>query len=180
MHQTPIYCTLLHILYHLGSPLQAFKPWVDTLAPANQPELFQSAFFSPFPPYIFPLQPHPCSQSRTSTKYPELRIKHTILNNLHAGSLGCAPTPSQYFALAESSLMSFQRFPSPSIGALGIGSYVPCVLISLCPQPCHPFPLDLETEPLVQGSRMEQGGWGKHTKDFNRFAVSCCPVRRVS
>ena len=31
----------------------------------------------------------------------------TIANNLQTVSLGCAPTPSQYFALLTSSLMSF-------------------------------------------------------------------------
>lgn len=46
----------------------------------------------------------------------------TIDKSLQAGSLGCAPTPNQYLALAESSLISFHIRPSPSIGALGIGS----------------------------------------------------------
>ena len=51
-------------------------------------------------------------------------IEHTILNNLHAGSLGCAPTPSQYFALDVSSRISLNGLPlsSPARGALGIGS----------------------------------------------------------
>lgn len=50
---------------------------------------------------------------------------HTMASNLHAGSLGCAPTPSQYFARAVSSLMSLYGRPSPDFGGLGIGSYVP-------------------------------------------------------
>lgn len=53
------------------------------------------------------------------------RICLTIESNLHAGSEGCAPTPSQYLALTESSLMSLNGLPSPSWGAFGMGSYVP-------------------------------------------------------
>ena len=49
----------------------------------------------------------------------------TIDSSLHAVSLGCAPTPIQYFALAESNLMSLNGLPSPSVGGFGIGSYVP-------------------------------------------------------
>lgn len=48
-----------------------------------------------------------------------------MLNNLQAGSLGCAPTPNQYFALEVSSLMSLIALPSPEGGGLGTGSYVP-------------------------------------------------------
>ena len=49
----------------------------------------------------------------------------TIANSLLAGSEGCAPTPSQYFALAVSSLMSLKGLPRPSGCGLGMGSYVP-------------------------------------------------------
>lgn len=52
-------------------------------------------------------------------------IKLTILSSLHAGSLGCAPTPNQYFARDVSSLMSLIALPSPDGGGLGMGSYVP-------------------------------------------------------
>lgn len=45
-----------------------------------------------------------------------------ILNNLQAGSLGCAPTPSQYFALDVSNLISLNGFPSPKGAGLGTGS----------------------------------------------------------
>ncbi len=144
-HQTP------HMLYTspcplpLHSGLKLFKPWVDTLAPANQPDSVQLAFLSCFSFQIYLLFNHiACSQFKPSPTHPEFRIEHTILNNLHAGSLGCAPTPSQYFALAESSLISFQRFPSPSIGALGIGSYVPVFSSASCPLPGRPFLLDSE------------------------------------
>ena len=58
-----------------------------------------------------------------------LSLVRTILNNLHAGSLGCAPTPNQYFARDMSSFISFIGLPSPSPssaepkgGILGIGS----------------------------------------------------------
>lgn len=51
----------------------------------------------------------------------------TMLNSLHAVSLGCAPTPIQYLARLISSLISFQGRPcvSPGRGGFGIGSYVP-------------------------------------------------------
>jgi len=49
----------------------------------------------------------------------------TIESNLQAGSDGCAPTPSQYFARTESSFISLNPLPSPSAGVFGIGSYVP-------------------------------------------------------
>jgi hypothetical protein len=63
--------------------------------------------------------------TRQSKSHCTPRDKLTIDNNLHAESLGCAPTPNQYFALVESSLISFHMGPSPSIDGLGIGSYVP-------------------------------------------------------
>lgn len=47
---------------------------------------------------------------------------HTMLNNLQAGSLGCAPTPNQYFALEVSSLISLIALPSPEGEGLGTGS----------------------------------------------------------
>jgi hypothetical protein len=112
----------LYVWVHLST---FFKPSVDTSAPIIQPAPFQSASFSHFLFLNISLSPVSRLLVQNFHAHPELRIKHTILNNLHAGSLGCAPTPSQYFALAESSLTSFHFFPSPSIGALGIGSYVP-------------------------------------------------------
>jgi hypothetical protein len=57
----------------------------------------------------------------------------TMDSNLQAGSDGCAPTPSQYFARTESSLISLKCLPSPSAGGFGIGSYVPAVLLSSAP-----------------------------------------------
>lgn len=54
-----------------------------------------------------------------------LRSVFTIESNLQAGSEGCAPTPSQYFALTKSNLISLNGLPSPSVGGIGIGSYVP-------------------------------------------------------
>lgn len=50
-----------------------------------------------------------------------------MLNSLHAVSLGCAPTPTQYLALLTSSLMSFHGRPyvSPGRGGCGMGLYVP-------------------------------------------------------
>ena len=53
------------------------------------------------------------------------RRTRTMESNLQAGSDGCAPTPSQYFARTESSLISLNGLPSPSGGGFGIGSYVP-------------------------------------------------------
>ena len=61
----------------------------------------------------------PCRQAK--------HIPLTIANNLQTVSLGCAPTPSQYFALLTSSLMSFCCL-SPGAaptGVCGIGLYVP-------------------------------------------------------
>lgn len=50
----------------------------------------------------------------------------TIDRNLHTVSVGCAPTPTQYFALSTSSLMSLCSLPDSSYESfLGIGSYVP-------------------------------------------------------
>lgn len=48
----------------------------------------------------------------------------TILKSLHTVSLGCAPTPNQYFARATSTLISLTlRWPSSApMGVLGIGS----------------------------------------------------------
>lgn len=53
-------------------------------------------------------------------------IAHTMERNLHTVSVGCAPTPTQYFALSTSSLMSLCSFPDSSYESfLGMGSYVP-------------------------------------------------------
>src|SRR4051812_31231138 len=62
-------------------------------------------FGSNNPAYIhIPNQPLP---SPRITRDQQNISEHTIDNNLHAGSLGCAPTPNQYFALDISSLISF-------------------------------------------------------------------------
>ena len=77
---------------------------------------------NPFAPSfsISPKAPNynPSLPNHIRTKTPRL----TILKSLHAGSLGCAPTPNQYFALAVSSLISLTGFPSPKGGSLGTGS----------------------------------------------------------
>lgn len=50
-------------------------------------------------------------------------IKRTMERNLHTVSVGCAPTPTQYFALSTSSLMSLCSFPDSSYESFfGIGS----------------------------------------------------------
>lgn len=46
----------------------------------------------------------------------------TIDSSRHAGSEGCAPTPSQYFARAISILISLNGLPSPCGAGFGIGS----------------------------------------------------------
>jgi hypothetical protein len=76
------------------------------------------------PRYFGSTRPTCESAVRHSTN--PLRIRQTTIeSNLQAGSEGCAPTPSQYLALTESSFMSLKGLPSPSVGAFGIGSYVP-------------------------------------------------------
>ena len=59
-------------------------------------------------------------------QYPIETAEHTILINLQAVSLGCAPTPNQYLARSTSSLISLNFLPfSPwatSLGVCGIGS----------------------------------------------------------
>lgn len=50
-------------------------------------------------------------------------IVRTMERNLHTVSVGCAPTPTQYFALSTSSLMSLCSFPDSSYESFfGIGS----------------------------------------------------------
>ena len=53
----------------------------------------------------------------------------TMASRRHMGSLGCAPTPSQYFTRDTSNWISFTGFPVPSGGGFGIGSYVPITSI---------------------------------------------------
>lgn len=79
-----------------------------------------------------PRQLQPRLPPAPSTLFPNsLHIVRTMLSNLHAGSLGCAPTPNQYFALTLSRRISLNGLPSPSSGTLGIGSYVPRTSIGL-------------------------------------------------
>lgn len=53
-------------------------------------------------------------------------VARTMERNLHTVSVGCAPTPTQYFALSTSSLMSLCSLPDSSYESfLGMGSYVP-------------------------------------------------------
>lgn len=67
-----------------------------------------------------------CGRQQTiHLKPPRRRGPRTMLSSFHAGSLGCAPTPSQYRARDTSSRMSLKGRPSPSGGARGAGSYVP-------------------------------------------------------
>jgi len=83
--------------------LRNLKPWLHQAnlpSPQNQPK---------------------ARQSRHSSHLASL----TIDKSLHAGSEGCAPTPSQYFARAVSSLMSLWGLPWPRGAGLGMGSYVP-------------------------------------------------------
>ena len=63
----------------------------------------------------------PNRRRRKKGKKKRIFIKHTILNNRHAGSLGCAPTPNQYFALVVSSRISLNGFvpSSPTGGERG-------------------------------------------------------------
>ena len=105
----------------------------------------------------------------------------TIDNNLHAESLGCAPTPNQYFARAESSLMSLNGLPSPSVGGLGIGSYVPVSRPSVpcpqCPQSLYGpssllTPIAIHIYPVIE--RLTR------TKDLNRLAIPCAPIPNIS
>jgi len=79
---------------------------------------------------------YPCSQT---ILFAQLMVHHllsrqfednsaliTIVNNLQAGSLGCAPTPSQYFARLMSSLTSLnlrcEVFDAVDVGAREEGS----------------------------------------------------------
>lgn len=53
-------------------------------------------------------------------------MERTIDSNRHTVSEGCAPTPIQYLARSESSVMSLCSLPEPSNwSGLGMGSYVP-------------------------------------------------------
>lgn len=82
---------------------------------------------SPTPTFAFLSTPplplsFPLSYPPSPPPLPPNADQLTILNNRHTGSLGCAPTPSQYFARDVSSLMSLNGLPSPSGAGLGIGS----------------------------------------------------------
>lgn len=50
------------------------------------------------------------------------RTELTIDSSRHAGSEGCAPTPSQYFARAMSIFTSLNGLPSSCGAGFGIGS----------------------------------------------------------
>lgn len=53
-------------------------------------------------------------------------VMRTIERNLHTVSVGCAPTPIQYFARSMSRRMSLCSFPEVSyVSFFGMGSYVP-------------------------------------------------------
>lgn len=53
-------------------------------------------------------------------------VARTMDRNLHTVSVGCAPTPTQYFALSTSSLISLCSLPDSSYESFfGMGSYVP-------------------------------------------------------
>lgn len=61
----------------------------------------------------------------------KVESQRTMLNNFHTVSLGCAPTPSQYFVLDRSSaIFLYGLAPLASsavrpVGFCGIGIYVP-------------------------------------------------------
>lgn len=68
------------------------------------------------------------NSSKFDTKRKGMKKKRppTKLNNLQTGSLGWAPTPSQYFALELSKAMSLNGFgdfasSGTSVGFFGIG-----------------------------------------------------------
>lgn len=105
-------------------PASAPLPARDTSAPTTQsapPRLARVPFLRTVPRTILPSLRSPSRHHPTH----ERKRQHTILNSLQAGSLGCAPTPNQYFAREVSSLISLIGFPSPEGGGLGMGSYVP-------------------------------------------------------
>ncbi|RYP02025.1 hypothetical protein DL764_005993 [Monosporascus ibericus] len=68
-------------------------------------------------------------------------------NSLQTVSVGCAPTPIQYFALIVSSLMSLCKRPESSYGSgFGIGSYVPMTSSERGARDCG----GLEEDPTAQ------------------------------
>jgi hypothetical protein len=106
------------VLVSLDYPMKCFVIFHSSV---NASELFLNVPTYPtFPCYN--LHPSPLSKDPFSRPNPaQLEIlfptkkrgnERTILNNLQAGSLGCAPTPNQYFALETSNLISlnFLRF----------------------------------------------------------------------
>lgn len=82
--------------------LICIRPYLGSIRPIYQQRL---AFRSTLIPFPIPF-----------------KVCHTIDSIRHTGSDGCAPTPSQYFALVVSSLMSLTGLPAPYCGGLGIGS----------------------------------------------------------
>lgn len=102
--------------------------WARGVLPARNTQYYQHIFpllsllaFYPMINAVSSLAPSSiCPPSTPSAE--SIGKSRTRLNSLHAGSLGCAPTPIQYRALAVSSLMSLKGLPSPSVGGLGIGS----------------------------------------------------------
>ena len=124
---------LLYIIFRLHQPNLSL-PSANILLTSRTHQLHR---IHPFPSLTSPTARPPSSlpsfipTSRApspSAPPPHKNTKkrtHTILNSLHIGSLGCAPTPSQYFARDVSSLISLIGFPSLCGAAFGTGSYVP-------------------------------------------------------
>ncbi len=126
------------LAFSVPSPPPPFFPFLPDIFPSFKCSLAFNLHF-PFSsaPLSSPLFCSPGSSPITSLYAPPplhapfLSHVRTIDNNLHAGSLGCAPTPSQYFALTLSRRISLNGLPSPSSGVFGIGSYVPRTSIGL-------------------------------------------------
>lgn len=63
------------------------------------------------------------ASSPSQASHVAMRMLRTMERNLHTVSVGCAPTPTQYFALSTSSLMSLCNLPDSSYESFfGIGS----------------------------------------------------------
>jgi hypothetical protein len=109
--------SLCCILANLGSISPTCRPSL-----ANR--LYLHAHTGPHSRALVPLPPPPPLRLLSTTEQRNC-TKRTISNSLHAESLGCAPTPSQYFARDTSSSTALNARPSPSCGCCGSGLYVP-------------------------------------------------------
>lgn len=120
------YLLLLHLLHmilrlqqsNLARPVSTHSDQVKSSLPHPHPHP-PSLLLSP---YSNPPDTSPPTRLQPSAPKTQENNALTILKILHMVSLGCAPTPNQYFALAVSSLISLIGFPSPSGAGLGMGS----------------------------------------------------------